>query len=69
VWPLYYEVIQNPISMAQIRNMMLAGPSRGYATLQEFVDAWRLLFSNARTFNEPGSQIYCAADDLEKVFN
>ena len=49
--------------------MMLAGPSRGYATLQEFVDAWRLLFSNARTFNEPGSQIYCAADDLEKVFN
>ncbi|KAJ3963485.1 Bromodomain-containing protein, partial [Lentinula raphanica] len=64
-WPLYYEVIQHPISMSQIRNMMLAGPSKGYSSLEEFVAAWRLLFSNARKFNEPESLIYNYADDLE----
>ncbi|KAJ3816872.1 P-loop containing nucleoside triphosphate hydrolase protein, partial [Lentinula raphanica] len=69
VWPLYYEVIQHPISISHIRNMMLAGPSKGYSSLKEFVAAWRLLFSNARTFNEPNSLIYIYADDLETAFN
>ncbi|KAJ3846160.1 Bromodomain-containing protein, partial [Lentinula lateritia] len=68
-WPLYYEVIKDPISMSHIRNLMLAGPSKGYSTLAEFVVAWRLLFSNARTFNEPNSQICKYADELEGVFN
>jgi len=47
---------------------MLAGPSKGYATMAEFAAAWRLLFNNAHTFNEPNSLIYKYADDLEGVF-
>ncbi|KAJ3766538.1 hypothetical protein FB446DRAFT_767391 [Lentinula raphanica] len=38
-------------------------PSKGYSSLEEFVAAWRLLFSNARKFNEPESLIYNYADD------
>lgn len=38
-----------------------------YVSSEEFIDDIRLLFGNARTFNEPGSQIYRDATTMESA--
>lgn len=48
---------------------MLAGPSKGYSSLAEYVGSWRTMFMNARTFNQTGSDIYERAEELEKIFD
>ncbi|KAJ6620226.1 hypothetical protein B0H10DRAFT_2216267 [Mycena sp. CBHHK59/15] len=64
-WPLYYEIIKEPISMAQIKkyshNKQLVRSTTEYAAL------WHRLFDNARQFNLEGSQIYEDANFLQEV--
>ncbi|KAL0058484.1 Protein polybromo-1 [Marasmius tenuissimus] len=69
-WPLYYQVIEkkNAISISQIAQGMRAGPTESYQDLQEFAKDWRRLFNNARTFNEPNSDIIRHANELQAVF-
>jgi protein polybromo-1 len=38
-----------------------------YETSERFMDDFRLLFSNARKFNHPDSQIYADANQLENL--
>lgn len=35
----------------------------------DFRDDWRLLFDNARTYNQEGSWVYVDAEEMEKVFD
>jgi ATP-dependent helicase STH1/SNF2 len=40
-----------------------------YKTVQAFRDDWKLMFNNARTYNQEGSWVYIDAEEMEKVFN
>jgi hypothetical protein len=66
-WPVYYEIIKEPISIAQIKkyshNKQLVTSTTEYAAL------WHRLFSNARQFNIEGSPIYEDAEFLQEVFD
>ena len=39
-----------------------------YKDVQQYRDDWRLMFNNARTYNQEGSWVYVDAEEMEKVF-
>ena len=51
----YYEVIKNPIDLKVIASKIQQSM---YMSLADMFSDVMLLVSNAKTFNEPGSQIY-----------
>uniref|UniRef100_A0A1I7S1Y9 Protein polybromo-1 n=1 Tax=Bursaphelenchus xylophilus TaxID=6326 RepID=A0A1I7S1Y9_BURXY len=65
-FPEYYEAVQNPIDLQKIGQKIRNGE---YASWKEFQDDLRLLFRNAKTFNEPGSVIYKDAVQLNQFAN
>ena len=40
-----------------------------YKTVQQYRDDWKLMFSNARTYNQEGSWVYTDAEAMERVFD
>jgi len=54
-YPDYYTLIKKPIDMAKI-NSKLYGDQ--YATLDDFMSDFQLMFDNACRYNEPDSQVY-----------
>lgn len=40
-----------------------------YRDLQQYKEDWRLMFRNARTYNQEGSWVYVDAEEMEKVFD
>lgn len=52
--------------MSTIRKRITAG---NYKSVLDFRDDWRLMFNNARTYNQEGSWVYQDADEMEKVFD
>ncbi|KAF7373969.1 p-loop containing nucleoside triphosphate hydrolase protein [Mycena sanguinolenta] len=67
-YPDYYLIINRPISMATIKSQMNA-PRTGYSDLQSFVDDWKQMFANARTYNIDESQPFIDSIELEHIFN
>ncbi|CAB3407587.1 unnamed protein product [Caenorhabditis bovis] len=63
-YPEYYEVIKKPVDMKMIRERI---ESNQYRNVSEMVDDMRLMFENAREFNEPKSNIYEDSKMLENV--
>lgn len=63
-YPDYYEVITNPIDMKSIRDRI---ENDRYKNTNELVKDFKQLFSNAREYNEPDSQIYEDADNLQAL--
>jgi ATP-dependent helicase STH1/SNF2 len=43
--------------------------SNYYKTVTAFRDDWRLMFDNARTYNQEGSWVYVDAEEMERVFD
>ena len=43
--------------------------SNYYKTVLDFREDWRLMFNNARTYNQEGSWVYVDAEEMEKVFD
>ena len=66
MYPDYYEIIKQPIALSSIRKRIT---SIYYKTAPDFEADWRLIFNNARTYNQEGSWVYNDADEMEKVFN
>ncbi|KIY64503.1 SNF2-family ATP dependent chromatin remodeling factor snf21 [Cylindrobasidium torrendii FP15055 ss-10] len=62
----YYQLIKSPISMQQIQKRMTGA---FYKTVDMFRADWKLMFSNARTYNQEGSWVYTDAIEMEKVFD
>lgn len=54
-FPLYYDTIEKPIDLQTLARRVRDG---AYADWAAFTADLKLLFKNARTFNEPGSVIY-----------
>ncbi|XP_067123626.1 protein polybromo-1 isoform X3 [Centruroides vittatus] len=63
-YPEYYKVIHDPIDLKMIATKI---QNNSYQTLTEFERDLLLMVKNAKTFNEPGSQIYKDAAALRKV--
>jgi ATP-dependent helicase STH1/SNF2 len=65
-YPDYYELIKQPIAISQIKKRT---NSNHYKNVQSFRSDWKLMFSNARTYNQEGSWVYMDANEMEKTFD
>ena len=65
-YPDYYQHIAQPIAMSHLRKRAQSG---FYKDLQQYREDWRLMFRNARTYNQEGSWVYVDAVEMEKVFD
>uniref|UniRef100_A0A8D3E6I9 Protein polybromo-1 n=1 Tax=Scophthalmus maximus TaxID=52904 RepID=A0A8D3E6I9_SCOMX len=63
-YPDYYNVILEPMDLKTIEHNIRI---ESYATEQALLDDMKLMFRNARHYNEEGSQVYNDADVLEKI--
>lgn len=65
----YYELIKEPIDLKTIRARIKGGKEGGvYRSLAEFAKDFRTLVSNARLYNEVGSEVYNDAMKISRVF-
>jgi ATP-dependent helicase STH1/SNF2 len=65
-YPDYYQLITQPIALSHLRKR---ASSNYYKSVQAYRDDWKLMFSNARTYNQEGSWVYVDAEEMEKVFD
>ncbi|XP_054473332.1 polybromo 1, like isoform X5 [Anoplopoma fimbria] len=63
-YPDYYKVILEPMDMKTIEHNIRI---ERYATEEALMADMKLMFRNARHYNEEGSQVYNDADILEKI--
>ncbi|KAJ1921920.1 ATP-dependent DNA helicase Snf21 [Mycoemilia scoparia] len=71
-YPDYFIIIQRPIAMRQIKQKI---KNCQYYSLEQFYADWKLMFDNARTYNQEGSFVYvdacklqeCLESELEKL--
>jgi len=64
-YPDYYNLIRQPISLSIIRRRINGNT---YNTVAVYRADWKLMFDNARTYNQPGSWVCLDAEEMEKVF-
>ncbi|XP_028302620.1 protein polybromo-1-like [Gouania willdenowi] len=64
-YPDYYAVIKEPIDLKIIAQKIQLGQYRSVSTMAKDID---LLVKNAKTYNEPGSQVFKDANTIKKVF-
>lgn len=65
IFPDYYHVIKQPISFNEIKKRIKNGD---YADLPQFYSDFKLMFNNARTYNEEGSIVYEDANAMDAEF-
>nr|XP_046239484.1 polybromo 1, like isoform X3 [Scatophagus argus] len=63
-YPDYYKVILEPMDLKTIEHNVR---NERYTTEEALMDDMKLMFRNARHYNEEGSQVYNDADILEKI--
>jgi len=63
-YPDYYQLIKTPIAMSHLRKR---ASTNYYKTVLAYRDEWRLMFNNARTYNQEGSWVYVDANEMQKV--
>uniref|UniRef100_A0A667YBF2 Protein polybromo-1 n=1 Tax=Myripristis murdjan TaxID=586833 RepID=A0A667YBF2_9TELE len=63
-YPDYYNIILEPMDLKTIEHNIR---SERYTTEEALMDDMKLMFRNARHYNEEGSQVYNDADILEKI--
>uniref|UniRef100_A0A3Q3A0H8 Protein polybromo-1 n=1 Tax=Kryptolebias marmoratus TaxID=37003 RepID=A0A3Q3A0H8_KRYMA len=63
-YPDYYNVILEPMDLKTIEHKIR---NERYSTEEELIEDMKLMFRNARHYNEEGSQVYNDADVLEKI--
>ncbi|CAG8499092.1 1292_t:CDS:10 [Paraglomus occultum] len=66
VYPQYYVMIAKPIALDIIKKKI---KNRSYRNMKQFKEDFHLMFENAKTFNEEGSQVYMDACELMRVFD
>lgn len=63
--PDYYDVIKNPMDLTTVRKKLVAGEYKSIALWSEDV---KLIFKNARSYNDEGSLIDLISQELEQWF-
>ncbi|KAF5368467.1 hypothetical protein D9758_002216 [Tetrapyrgos nigripes] len=66
LYPDYYRIIAQPIALDDIKKKLQSGT---YPTLEAVRQDFELCFTNAKTYNAKGSEIYQDAKDLLKLTN
>uniref|UniRef100_A0A673GXQ1 Protein polybromo-1 n=1 Tax=Sinocyclocheilus rhinocerous TaxID=307959 RepID=A0A673GXQ1_9TELE len=64
-YPDYYAVIKEPIDLRTVAQRVQAGHYKSISAMAKDVD---ILTKNAKTYNEPGSQVFKDANTIKKVF-
>ncbi|XP_043276955.1 protein polybromo-1 isoform X2 [Venturia canescens] len=64
MYPDYYKMIKNPISLLQIRTKIKKGK---YGTLSEVAGDMNIMFENAKKYNVHTSRLYKCAVKLQKI--
>lgn len=64
LYPDYYRMIKNPISLLQIRTKIKKG---GYGTVSEVAGDMNIMFENAKKYNVHTSRLYKCAVKLQKI--
>ncbi|KAM3878342.1 protein polybromo-1-like [Diretmus argenteus] len=64
-YPDYYAIIKEPIDLKIIAQKIQMGHYRSVSAMSKDID---LLAKNAKTYNEPGSQVFKDANTIKKVF-
>jgi protein polybromo-1 len=65
-YPDYYQLIQRPTSLTDIKKQVEKGR---FSTWDAFIAEMRLIWSNAKLYNDDGSQIYLFAEAMEVSSN
>eukprot|EP00736_Rhodelphis_marinus_P012631 Rmarinus@m.6234 len=65
LYPDYYRLIAHPMDFSTIRGKV---QTKAYQSLKSFFSDIQLVFSNCRTYNLPGSEIWEQSIALEEVF-
>ncbi|GMT01835.1 hypothetical protein PENTCL1PPCAC_24009, partial [Pristionchus entomophagus] len=63
-WREYYEVIDHPVSLNMIKDRI---ENNVYESSTDLLADFHTMFKNAKTFNEPGSDLHRDASRLEKM--
>uniref|UniRef100_A0A673MSR8 Protein polybromo-1 n=1 Tax=Sinocyclocheilus rhinocerous TaxID=307959 RepID=A0A673MSR8_9TELE len=63
-YPDYYQIIQDPMDLRTIENNIR---TERYNNEEALMDGMKLMFRNARHYNEEGSQVYNDANILENI--
>ncbi|XP_051140205.1 transcription factor GTE8-like isoform X2 [Andrographis paniculata] len=63
--PDYYDIIKNPMDLGTIKGKLSSGK---YSSPLDFLADVRLTFSNAKTYNPPGTDVHVIADTMSKFF-
>ncbi|XP_033210507.1 protein polybromo-1 isoform X3 [Belonocnema kinseyi] len=64
LYPDYYKMIKNPISLLQIRTKIKKG---GYGTVSEVAGDMNIMFENAKKYNVHTSRLYKCSVKLQKI--
>ncbi|XP_078139495.1 protein polybromo-1-like isoform X3 [Centroberyx gerrardi] len=64
-YPDYYAIIKEPIDLKIIAQKIQLGHYRSVSAMAKDID---LLAKNAKTYNEPGSQVFKDANTIKKIF-
>ncbi|KAM6301034.1 protein polybromo-1 isoform 4-T4 [Aegotheles albertisi] len=65
-YPDYYAIIKEPIDLKTIAQRIQNGTYKSIHAMAKDID---LLAKNAKTYNEPGSQVFKDANAIKKIFN
>lgn len=63
--PDYFSIIKTPMDFGLIKRKL---EGLAYSNLDDFVVDMNLVFSNAKNYNGPGTDVWSMADTLEKMF-
>jgi histone acetyltransferase len=62
--PDYYDIIKNPMDLLTVRQKIDSGK---YNSKEEFEADVKLIFTNAKTYNQPNTVYYKYADEVESA--
>uniref|UniRef100_A0AAR2L8Q4 Protein polybromo-1 n=1 Tax=Pygocentrus nattereri TaxID=42514 RepID=A0AAR2L8Q4_PYGNA len=65
-YPDYYDIIKEPIDLKAIAQRIQIGYYKSVNHMAKDID---LLVKNAKTYNEPGSQVFKDANTIKKIFS
>uniref|UniRef100_A0A671U069 Protein polybromo-1 n=1 Tax=Sparus aurata TaxID=8175 RepID=A0A671U069_SPAAU len=65
-YPDYYAIIKEPIDLKIIAQKIQLGHYRNVSAMAKDID---LLVKNAKTYNEPGSQVFKDSNTIKKIFS
>lgn len=64
--PDYFDIIKHPMDLSTIMTKL---QKNHYSSMTDFVKDVELVFSNARTYNPPGTDVHLMANTLSNYFN